>query len=81
MKNCLGSFTSRDKNFVEIWRKLHDNNILAMVEEAVGDTSVDIDKQELTESAKNQSFLKCLSHGLLSVIIQKLVTNSRIVVI
>ena len=53
LENCHRIFTFQDiKNFVEIWRKIHANNVLAIIEEVFEDTDVDISKLELTECNK-----------------------------
>ena len=50
LENCHRIFTFQDiKNFVEIWRKIHANNVLAIIEEVFEDTDVDISKLELTD--------------------------------
>ena len=57
MENCHRIFTSRDKNLQLKFGGsfIHDNNILAMIEEAFEDTSVEIDKLELTETSYNRA--------------------------
>ena len=62
MENCHRIFTSRDKNLQLKFGGsfIHDNNILAMIEEAFEDTSVSIDKLELTEFCKESEILEIL---------------------
>eukprot|EP00794_Sanderia_malayensis_P001046 gene1046-372_t len=58
IENCDKIFTINDVyHYVEIWRKVHANNVLAILEETFEDTDIEIEKLQLTDDEEDSDSL------------------------